>query len=79
MIRCEVANCDARLALTGSVEQGDVPCYGKDVMGKITSKYQVTLPKAIAERYNVRPGDTIDWVAAEQTGIFSRTNKYYLG
>jgi bifunctional DNA-binding transcriptional regulator/antitoxin component of YhaV-PrlF toxin-antitoxin module len=33
-------------------------------MAKITSKYQVTLPKAIAEIYQLRPGDEIDWVAA---------------
>ena len=33
-------------------------------MAKVTSKYQVTLPRAIAEKYNIRPGDDIDWVAA---------------
>lgn len=33
-------------------------------MAKVTSKYQVTVPKAIADRYNIRPGDRIDWVAA---------------
>jgi AbrB family looped-hinge helix DNA binding protein len=33
-------------------------------MAKVTSKYQVTVPKAIAERYRIRPGDRIDWVAA---------------
>jgi AbrB family looped-hinge helix DNA binding protein len=33
-------------------------------MAKVTSKYQVTLPKAIAEKYNIRPGDEIDWIAA---------------
>ena len=33
-------------------------------MAKVTSKYQVTVPKAIAERYRIRPGDSIDWVAA---------------
>jgi AbrB family looped-hinge helix DNA binding protein len=33
-------------------------------MAKITSKYQVTVPKTIAERYGIRPGDDIDWVAA---------------
>jgi AbrB family looped-hinge helix DNA binding protein len=33
-------------------------------MAKITSKYQVTVPKVIAERYGIRPGDDIDWVAA---------------
>ena len=33
-------------------------------MAKVTSKYQVTVPKAIAERYSIRPGDDIDWVPA---------------
>jgi len=33
-------------------------------MAKVTSKYQVTLPKAIAEAFNIRPGDDIDWIAA---------------
>jgi AbrB family looped-hinge helix DNA binding protein len=33
-------------------------------MAKVTSKYQVTLPKAIAQRYSIRPGDEIEWVAA---------------
>jgi len=33
-------------------------------MAKVTSKYQVTLPKKIAEQYALRPGDNIDWVAA---------------
>ena len=33
-------------------------------MAKVTSKYQVTLPKAIANQYRIRPGDHIDWVAA---------------
>lgn len=33
-------------------------------MAKVTSKYQVTVPKAIAERFRIRPGDEIDWVAA---------------
>ena len=30
----------------------------------MTTKLQVTLPKALAERYRVRPGDEIDWEAA---------------
>jgi AbrB family looped-hinge helix DNA binding protein len=33
-------------------------------MSKITSKLQVTLPKAIAERFKIKPGDQIDWEAA---------------
>lgn len=33
-------------------------------MAKVTSKLQVTVPKAIAERYRIRPGDEIEWVPA---------------
>jgi AbrB family looped-hinge helix DNA binding protein len=36
-------------------------------MAKITSKYQVTVPKAIADAYGLRPGDRIDFVAAGET------------
>ena len=36
-------------------------------MSKVTSKYQVTLPKALARKYNIRPGDDIDWVSAGET------------
>jgi AbrB family looped-hinge helix DNA binding protein len=35
-------------------------------MAKVTSKYQVTVPKTIAQRYHIRPGDDIDWVAADE-------------
>jgi AbrB family looped-hinge helix DNA binding protein len=33
-------------------------------MAKVTSKYQVTVPKAIADRYSIRPGDQIEWTPA---------------
>jgi bifunctional DNA-binding transcriptional regulator/antitoxin component of YhaV-PrlF toxin-antitoxin module len=33
-------------------------------MAKITSKYQVTVPRIIAQRYGIRPGDDIEWVPA---------------
>ena len=33
-------------------------------MAKVTSKLQVTLPKAIADQYGIRPGDDIDWQPA---------------
>ena len=32
-------------------------------MSKITSKLQITLPKAIADRFGLHPGDVIDWEA----------------
>ena len=36
-------------------------------MSKITSKLQVTLPKALADRFRVRPGDEIEWQEAGDT------------
>ena len=33
-------------------------------MAKITSKYQVTVPRKIADAYNIRPGDEIQWMPA---------------
>ena len=38
------------------------------IVSKITSKRQVTLPKHIADRYGIGPGDEIQWVA-EDDGI----------
>ena len=34
-------------------------------MAKVTSKLQVTIPKAIAERYGIAPGDEVEWVPAD--------------
>lgn len=31
-------------------------------MAKVTSKLQVTVPKAVADRFGIRPGDEIEWV-----------------
>jgi bifunctional DNA-binding transcriptional regulator/antitoxin component of YhaV-PrlF toxin-antitoxin module len=33
-------------------------------MAKVTSKLQLTLPKAIADRYQIRPGDDLEWLPA---------------
>lgn len=33
-------------------------------MSKVTSKRQVTIPKAVADRYGIEPGDEIRWVPA---------------
>jgi AbrB family looped-hinge helix DNA binding protein len=35
-------------------------------MAKVTSKLQVTIPKALAERSGIRPGDEIDWSATKE-------------
>ncbi len=36
-------------------------------MSKITSKLQVTIPKAIAEQYGLKPGDEIEFRASGET------------
>jgi AbrB family looped-hinge helix DNA binding protein len=36
-------------------------------VGKVTSKLQVTVPKAIAERYRIKPGDEIDWTPSGES------------
>jgi bifunctional DNA-binding transcriptional regulator/antitoxin component of YhaV-PrlF toxin-antitoxin module len=33
-------------------------------VAKVTSKLQVTVPKAIAVRYGIRPGDDVAWIPA---------------
>jgi bifunctional DNA-binding transcriptional regulator/antitoxin component of YhaV-PrlF toxin-antitoxin module len=33
-------------------------------MAKVTSKLQVTVPVAVAEKYAIRPGDELDWIPA---------------
>jgi AbrB family looped-hinge helix DNA binding protein len=36
-------------------------------VSKVTSKLQVTVPKAIAEQYGIHAGDEIEWVPAGET------------
>jgi AbrB family looped-hinge helix DNA binding protein len=44
-------------------------------VGKVTSKLQVTVPKAIADRYRIRPGDEILWIeAGESIRVLPRGN-----
>ncbi len=33
-------------------------------MAKVTSKLQVTVPKAVADHFGIRPGDQVEWVIA---------------
>jgi AbrB family looped-hinge helix DNA binding protein len=33
-------------------------------VAKVTTKLQVTVPKALADRYGIKPGDEIQWEAA---------------
>jgi AbrB family looped-hinge helix DNA binding protein len=36
-------------------------------VSKVTSKLQVTVPKAVAERHHIKPGDEISWVEAGES------------
>jgi AbrB family looped-hinge helix DNA binding protein len=36
-------------------------------MSKVTAKLQVTVPKAIADQYRIKPGDEIVWLAAGES------------
>ena len=45
------------------IEQGLFPCYNK-YMSKVTSKLQVTIPKAIADHYRIKPGEEIEFQPA---------------
>lgn len=40
---------------------------GERITSKVTSKLQVTLPKALADAYGIRPGDEIAWVPSGST------------
>ena len=33
----------------------------------MTSKLQVTIPKAIAERYSIVPGDEVEWIGTSES------------
>jgi bifunctional DNA-binding transcriptional regulator/antitoxin component of YhaV-PrlF toxin-antitoxin module len=33
-------------------------------VAKVTSKLQLTVPKAIADQYSIRPGDDLEWIPA---------------
>jgi AbrB family looped-hinge helix DNA binding protein len=52
--------------------QGFPPCYSKDV-SKVTSKLQLTVPKAIADQYGIRPGDELQWIPAGESIRISLT------
>jgi AbrB family looped-hinge helix DNA binding protein len=36
-------------------------------MAKVTSKLQLTVPKAIADQYGIKPGDELKWVPAGES------------
>jgi bifunctional DNA-binding transcriptional regulator/antitoxin component of YhaV-PrlF toxin-antitoxin module len=37
------------------------------IMPKVTSKLQLTVPKAIADLYGIRPGDVLEWIPAGES------------
>lgn len=44
-------------------------------MAKVTSKLQVTIPKALAAEYGIEPGDDIEWSASGDAIRLSRTGR----
>ena len=36
-------------------------------MSKVTSKLQLTLPKALATQFHIRPGDEVSWLPAGES------------
>ena len=42
-------------------------------MSKVTSKLQITIPKAIADRYGIVPGDDLEWTAGADSVRLRRT------
>jgi AbrB family looped-hinge helix DNA binding protein len=45
-------------------------------MSRVTSKLQVTIPKAIAEQYGIEPGSQIEWLpAGEAIRVVTRTDR----
>jgi len=36
-------------------------------MPKVTSKLQLTVPKVIAQKYGIRPGDELEWTPAGES------------
>jgi AbrB family looped-hinge helix DNA binding protein len=36
-------------------------------MAKVTSKLQLTVPKAIADQYGIRPGDELEWIPSGES------------
>ncbi len=62
--------CPSR-SITNAVAAAQTSVIDKDrilvkviLMSKVTSKLQVSVPKSLAERYGIQPGDDVQWEAA---------------
>jgi AbrB family looped-hinge helix DNA binding protein len=56
-----------RMRVRQSVVDKDSLLVKNKDMAKITSKLQVTIPKAVAEKLGIKPGDELDWQVAGDT------------
>ena len=45
-------------------------------MAKVTSKFQITIPKALADQLQIREGDEIEWSAAGDSLRVRRIQRY---
>jgi AbrB family looped-hinge helix DNA binding protein len=48
-------------------------------MAKVTSKLQVTIPKVLAKRHNIEPGDEVEWKDAGDAIRLEPVEKTSLG
>ena len=48
-------------------------------MSKVTSKLQVTIPKAVAVKYGIRPGDQVRWEELPRGVVMVRVSPHAMG
>jgi AbrB family looped-hinge helix DNA binding protein len=56
------------------LSKDEILANSKD-MAKVTSKLQLTVPKAIADQYGIRPGDELQWIASGEAIRVIRAGK----
>ena len=49
--------------------------YYRNTVSKITSKYQVSVPRDLARAYGIKPGDDLEWQAAGESLRVSRARR----